>query len=306
MPRVGMSARLPRSSADPWGAQPDGAACETVRADAEGLLRSLRNGDLEAIVLAGDEVPAPLPDELRVAACLPRTDPWAVWLSDTAPDRVDLPPGATVLTASDALRAQLLHVHPALEVQVVVQGEVEVEGGAVDVLRLCAERGAAGAVWPRDRLPEDTPPPRATYTVSEVTPDAGSGIRVVVVRADAPTPEPAVEDLAARAEWRAERAFVGVLNDALGDALDDALGAQGGAAVAALGRAGGATVTLVGVVATADGSRLLRLSAEGPIDNPESVGAALARTILRAGGAAILAACAGSDDPTDITGEERP
>jgi hydroxymethylbilane synthase len=213
---------------------------------------------------------------LEFAAILPRDEPWEVWVSARFPDLVDLPERARVAAGTALRRAQLLHARPDLEVVDLVSrgdplaelAESDARGDAGIVLAAAAPRATGRAA----RI-------RATFTASEFTPMAGQGALALAVRAgDAETSAIArlLDCPEARAEVAAERAFVA------------ALGPEGDLPLGAVARRRGGALTLVGVVATPDGDRLLRLGAEGSFEAPTALGERLAAIVLRSGGREIV------------------
>jgi hydroxymethylbilane synthase len=120
---------------------------------------------------------------------------------------------------------------------------------------------------------------RAVFTASELTPEPAQGALALLVRAD--DSESAaiarrIDDPGARAEIAAERAFAA------------AFAGERGLPVAAIARRRGPALVLVGMIATPEGERLLRLGAEGPVAQASALGERLAATVLRSGGREIL------------------
>jgi hydroxymethylbilane synthase len=219
------------------------------------------------------DLPTAIPDGLRIAAVPVRAEPWDAWVSARFPDLVDLPPGARVATGSMRRRAQILHEHPHLEV-VGIRGNIDTR------LATAEERGDAGIVLAAAGLRRSGRAERirGTFTASEMTPAPGQGALAIEVREDdvAAAAAERLDDPAARAEVTAERVFLAVL--------------EGGCTmpIGALGRVSGRGLTLVGMLATPDGERLLRLGTEGDADEPAALGESLARTMRRSGGQEIL------------------
>jgi hydroxymethylbilane synthase len=110
-------------------------------------------------------------------------------------------------------------------------------------------------------------------------PDAGQGILAVQVRANDPEAVDVVsriDDPAVRAEALAERAVL------------HAFGGGCKVPVAAHARLDGPILRLEGLVATPDGSRVVRATLDGPADAPEALGKALWDRLVAAGAEALL------------------
>jgi hydroxymethylbilane synthase len=122
------------------------------------LDEALLDGRIDAAVHSMKDLPTRMPDGI-VLACVPaREDPRDALIATRAKTLTDLPPGATVGTASLRRQAQTLHLRPDLKVQL-LRGRVEtrltkIENGAFDATylalaglkRLGLERHAASIV----------------------------------------------------------------------------------------------------------------------------------------------------------------
>ena len=104
------------------------------------LDEALLDGRIDAAVHSMKDLPTRLPDGI-VLACVPaREDPRDAFIATRAKTLMDLPPGATVGTASLRRQAQTLHLRPDLKVQL-LRGRVEtrlakIESGAFDATYL--------------------------------------------------------------------------------------------------------------------------------------------------------------------------
>jgi len=135
---------------------------------------------------------------------------------------------------------------------------------------------------------------RGTFSVSEMTPAPGQGALALEIREGETVLDGMlrrIEDPGSRAEITAERTFLATL--------------EGGChlPIGALARATPRALTLVGMIATVDGERLVRMGTEGAIDAPEALGESLAGSVLRAGGAEILEEIAAHGTPRADTGD---
>ncbi len=247
------------------------------------LERALLADEIDLAVHSLKDLPTATPGGLLLAAIPVREEPWDAWISPRFPDLVDLAPGARVATGSLRRRAQILNLYPHLEV-VGIRGNIDTR------LATAEERGDAGLILAAAGLRRigRAERIRATFSVSEITPSPGQGALAIEVRADDAATIAAVfplEDPIARAEVTAERAFLAALD--------------GGChlPIGALARVLGTRLTIVGMVATPDGDRLLRLGGEGRAADPAAAGEALAATIRRSGGQEILDALAEAPAP---------
>ena len=230
------------------------------------IVRALQEGEVDLAVHSAKDLPAADDEGVAVAAVPPRADP-----SDLLVTREPtLPEGAIVGTSSLRRRAQLLALRPELRL-VEIRGNVDrrlrkLEDGEVDGVVLAA----AGIA----RLGA-TPP---SSEVLPIVPAPGQGCLAVQARVDdGATREAAawLDDPDSRVAFEAERSVMARLG--------------GGCALplGALATVAGDTVRLVAVVATPDGSRIVR--AESEADTPEGAAAAASAELLAGGGGEILA-----------------
>jgi hydroxymethylbilane synthase len=125
----------------------------------------------------------------------------------------------------------------------------------------------------------------------DVLPQAGQGAIAVQCRVDDERTRRllgAIDDDASQRALRAERAVLAALGGSCTvpvGALAEDVGSPGGAA----------TLRVSGLVASADGHTMIRLSREG--DEPEAVGLTVARALLEGGGAAIEGFDMGAAEP---------
>jgi hydroxymethylbilane synthase len=220
------------------------------------------------------DLPGDLPDGLVIAAVLERADPRDALLSLKASCLSDLPRGARVGTSSLRRQAQLLAARPDLRIEA-LRGNVDtrvrrLDAGELDAMVLaCA--GLIRLGW-ESRITE-----RLDAKIS--LPAVAQGVIGIECRsADARTVElvTVLEHGLTRIAMDAERAFA------------HRLGGSCQSPIAAHARIEGGGLTLDGLVAEPDGSRLLRGSLSGGIDDAAAVGTALAERILAAGAGALL------------------
>lgn len=235
---------------------------------------ALLGGQVDVGVHSLKDMPAALPAGLTLGAFPPREDPGDVLLT-RAPGGWDaLPAGAAVGTSSLRRRALVLARRPDLRTEP-IRGNVETRvdklaAGAYDAIVLAA----AGL----RRLGVD-PPHVTPLDVGEFVPAVGQGILAVEAReADREVLEllRRLDDTRSRSEALAERAFL------------SRLGADCHTPVAGHARIDGAALTLTGVVASLDGTTVLRAGATGPSREAERLGVALADELLAKGAKALL------------------
>ena len=185
-----------------------------------------------------------------------------------------LPPGALVATGSARRRAQLAYLRPDLvftELRGNMARRVAVgEDGSVSAV-VVAVAAMERLGW-ESRLSDVLDP-------VDVLPQAGQGAIAVQCRAD----DDDTRRLLGRDRPRAEPPGPARRAGGAGDARRELHGAGRG-----LRRGDGpgdATLRVSGLVASGDGRTVIRLTRRG--DDPEAVGAALARALLEGGGAAI-------------------
>jgi hydroxymethylbilane synthase len=221
------------------------------------------------------DVPAELPAGLVIAAVLARADPRDALVTNLKAARLeDLPNGARVGTSSLRREAQLRALRPDLRIEA-LRGNVDTrlrkldEGGMDAIVLACA-----GLI----RLGLET---RITARLDPTVclPAVSQGIIGIECRsADARTRAllSVLEDPHTRTSMEAERAFAA------------RLGGSCQSPVAAFAQLDKASITLVGLVAEPDGSRLLRDSLTGSIEKPAALGSQLAERILAAGAGPLL------------------
>lgn len=238
------------------------------------LERALHARDIDVAVHSLKDLPTEQDAGLALAAVGFREDARDVlvaprpWTLDT------LPEGATVGTCSLRRTAQLLARRPDLVIRP-LRGNVDtrirrVLAGEYDAVVLAAaglhRLGLASRIT--QYLPLDA-----------VLPAPGQGALAIQCRAeDGAVREEvaALDDGAARAATEAERAFL------------EGLGGGCTAPVAAYGRLEGGELILSGLVASPDGTRVIRLEERGPSRDGRALGLALAAAALAQGAEALL------------------
>jgi len=240
---------------------------------------ALLAGQVDVGVHSLKDMPAALPAGLTLGAFPPREDPGDVLLTRVPGGWDALPAGAAVGTSSLRRRALVLARRPDLRTEP-IRGNVETR---VDKLGAGAYEAIVLASAGLRRL--GLHPPHVTpLDVDEFVPAVGQGILAVEAReADREVLEllRRLDDTRSRSEALAERAFL------------SRLGADCHTPVAGHARIDGLALTLTGVVASLDGSTMLRAGATGPSREAERLGEALADELLAKGAKALLDASRG-------------
>ena len=241
---------------------------------------------IDLAVHSAKDLPAILPDGLTLASVLPREDPRdalvvsprAVYDRSGDPSSLaaSLGPSPRVGTSSGRRMAQLTHLFltPRFEA---IRGNLDtrlrkLDAGEYDVLVL-ATAGIRRLGCPH-RI-------SAALPVSLCVPAPGQGAIAVESRVDAAGARAAVErtnDATSMAAVRAERALVA------------ALGGGCQLPIGAVAELDGHDFTLHALVATLDGSRVLRRADRGPITEPDVLGERVAEQLLASGADEILEA----------------
>lgn len=238
------------------------------------LEEALQDGRADLAVHSIKDVPAELPAGLCLAAFLPPEDARDAFVSNRHAALKDLPQGAHVGTASLRRQSQLRAERPDLVVTD-LRGNVgtrllRMDEGKFDaVLLACAglKRLGLGA-----RI-------REALEVQRFIPAIGQGIIGIECREDD----------------SATRQLLELLNDKLSAtritaerALNRALGGSCRSPVAGHAVIHGAKLTLNGLIAAPDGSRIIRQQIEGQASVAVDLGRELASRLLGAGGREIL------------------
>ncbi len=236
----------------------------------------LRRGELDLAVHSLKDLPTENASDVSIGAVCLRDDVRDCLVSRDGLTLAELPDGAVLGTSSLRRSAQLRPLHPGLELRS-IRGNVDtrirkVRAGEYDatvlaaagVRRLGLEAEVAEWLEPASLLPA---PGQGALAVQCREGDD----RILELLG-------AIDDAQVRATTLAERTFL------------RALGGGCAAPVAALAspcndQLQGSFVRLVALVASPDGSQLVRLTGEG---EPEEVGARLAREALAAGADRIL------------------
>lgn len=236
-----------------------------------------RNVDL--VVHSLKDLPTVDDDRVRLAAVPPRSDPRDALVARDGLTLGELPRGSTVGTGSPRRAAQLHALGLGLDV-VAIRGNVDtrlskVRSGEVDavvlaragLLRLGRDDEVTEIIDPIQMLPA---PGQGALAVEVASTSLGLGDDIADALDDGPS----------RAAVTAERALL--------RALEAGCSAPVGGLADIAEADDGLELWLRGVVVSPDGSRLVRLSSSGPVDDPDSVGRLLAEHLLAAGADSIM------------------
>jgi hydroxymethylbilane synthase len=239
------------------------------------LETALHEGEIDLAVHSLKDVPVEESPGLALTTIGAREDPREVLISASGWSLETLPLGAAVGTCSTRRAAQLLAVRPDLRLPP-LRGNVDTRvrkalAGEFDAIVIAAagvhRLGLASSIG--EYLPLEV-----------MLPAPGQGALAVQCRADdAALLETlrGLENAAVRSATGAERGFL------------EGLGGGCAAPIAALGRVEGGRLRLHGLVASADGRRVLRVTANEPVAEGRRLGLALAAEARARGAEALLA-----------------
>lgn len=220
------------------------------------------------------DVPYELPAGFVLAAVLDRHDPRDALVSAKYPTLSELPMGAVVGTSSLRRQAQLLNRRPDLQVKS-LRGNVntrlkKLDNGEYDAIILAT--AGLERLGMADRIAQ-------RISVSDSLPAVGQGVVAIECREGDERCLAAMQKLhhlPTQQLITAERTF------------SEALAGSCQLPMAANAVADGDTLRLDGLVASADGTQLLRENLTGNASEPGKLGAALAQSLMDAGAGAIL------------------
>lgn len=239
------------------------------------LEQLLLQGDIDLAVHSLKDVETSIPEGLTIAAIPEREDPRDALCSRTGGTLDDLPGRARVATSSSRRRAQLLSTRPDLQIQS-VRGNIDTRlrklaEGEFDGL-IMAVAGLIRMGW-QDKISQYLP-------ADMYMPAPGQGALAVECRADEPgllALLKGIEHVPSRAAVAAERAFL------------SALGGGCLIPVGALATVQDDVIILRGMVAAADGRRIIREKECGSIETGYDIANRLADKMRSLGAEEILA-----------------
>ena len=227
---------------------------------------SLLNGEIDLAVHSFKDLPTSITEGLAIAAITEREDARDVLVTRWRAPLAEIPVGARIGTGSLRRAAQLKALRPDLNI-LPIRGNVETR------LRKAMTQDYDGVVLAAAGLHrlEVTQHAPQYLPLDSFLPAAGQGALAVEARADA---DEALEIALAADHWAtrvavtAEKAFL------------EALGGWCLVPIGVHGEVDGDLLKLRGMVATPDGSRVLRSEATGSAAQSEEVGRELANSIL--------------------------
>lgn len=240
---------------------------------------ALLAGRVDIAVHSLKDMPAELPGGLEIGATPRREDPRDAWISADGRRIEDAPAGARIGTGSLRRGLQVKRVVPQAEI-------VPIRGNLDTRIRKIVSEKLAGVIVAAAGLGRMGWADRATQVLEPdiMLPAVGQGIIAVEMRsADGGIRDilKGIDDADAGLAARAERAFLRKLGG----------GCQ--LPVAAYAENRGGRLRIRGLVGSPDGSAAICDEAEGPNEDAEAMGAAVAERILRAGGRELLDAVYG-------------
>ncbi|MBE7563162.1 hydroxymethylbilane synthase [Acidithiobacillus sp. HP-6] len=218
------------------------------------------------------DVPALQPEGLEIAAIMAREDVRDAFVSNTVHHPEELAPDARVGSSSLRRRAQLLQKYPQLQVD-------DLRGNVATRLRKLDEGQYSAIILAVAGLKRLQLHERITYAipVGQSLPAVGQGAVGIEIRTDDMATRELLQPLMDQPTWQcvlAERS------------MNRILGGDCRLPVAALAEWQGQKLFLRGLVASPDGSRLLRAEASGT--DPVALGQEVADQLLAQGAAAII------------------
>lgn len=238
------------------------------------LETALLDGRADLAVHSLKDVPVDLGSPFALPVILERADPCDAFVSNNYASLDELPAGAVVGTSSLRREAQLRELFPHLVVKP-LRGNLDtrlgkLDRGDYDAIILAAvgltRLGLSGRI-------------RSRLSVADSLPAAGQGalgIEILEQRSDLYALLYPLHHAHTAACALAERAVSRVL------------GGSCQVPLAAYATVHGHTLTIQGLVAKPDGSRIVRAHQSGSIDHAESLGEAVARQLLEQGARDIL------------------
>lgn len=255
------------------------AAVSLVQSGTKGLFikeieEALLDGSADIAVHSLKDLPVEQPDGLSIAAVPPREDARDVLISRDGQKLEDLPPGSRAATSSLRRQSQLRHLRPDLEV-IPIRGNVDtrlrkLEDGGCEALVMAA--AGIHRLGFQARIAE-------YFSPECMCPAAGQGALAIEIRKGDEKAERAVTPLDHPLSHRAVRAERAMLRR---------LGGGCQTPIAAHATVKGDGLAIIGVVASPDGAKLIRVSGQGAAGDPEAAGERIAEKLLEQGAEAIL------------------
>ena len=235
---------------------------------------ALLTGDIDLAVHSLKDLPTELPAGLCIAAIPAREDPRDVLITSTGLSLESLPKGAKIGTTSPRRKAQLLYIHPDVQV-------VDVRGNVDTRLRKLHETDLDGIILAAAGIKRLLEPEIITqfFDTEQMVPAVGQGALAIETREGDSRVEKLIaplNDRRAAAEITAERAVL----ESLGGGCQVPIGAY------AKHIDGG--LSLVGAVCHPEGSLRIMERATGTPDTAKHLGAVVAEKLKNSGATELL------------------
>jgi len=242
---------------------------------------AMLQGEVDLAVHSMKDVPAELPEPLHLGIVSKREDPRDAFIAVKYKSLQELPQGATVGTSSLRRKAQIAHLRPDLIIE-------DLRGNVETRLRKLDEGKYAAIILASAGLNRLGLAARVVsyFDKNEMLPAVAQGaVGIELRKADQDLLDGLMflDDRETAIRVRGERAFLKRL--------------EGGCQVPIAGFAelDGETLSLTGLIAEVDGSRILKKSKTGNAADAEKMGTNLAEELLDMGGRDILAKVYGWD-----------
>ncbi|WP_123041308.1 hydroxymethylbilane synthase [Cohnella candidum] len=240
--------------------------------------QALLDGEIDLAVHSLKDMPFELPEGLTLGAIPKREDPRDAFIGRTASSLEELPSGARVGTSSLRRGAQLQAARPDLRIES-IRGNIDtrlrkLEDDGLDAILLAAA-GLHRMGW-KERIDSYLPP-------EVCLPAVGQGALAIECRSDDKVVLnllSLIHDPVTAKAVEAERRLLGLLNGGCQVPI-------GAYAVIGQDDPANGEVSLTGMVASPDGTRILKETASGT--DPSEVGQKVAEALLARGADAILA-----------------
>jgi hydroxymethylbilane synthase len=272
-PDAEVSVKIIKTSADkdPTASIRSGSAIGVFVREIE---QALLNREIDLAVHSMKDLPTQMPDGLKIAAVPEREDAHDAMISEKAKNLFGLPPNSRIGTGSVRRQSQILALRPDLKVAD-VRGNIDtrlnkLESGSYDALILaCAGLNRLGL---QNKITD-------ILDFKDMLPAPGQGALAIQIRKDDWRVEPFAAALNHGPSYAAvfsERAFL------------HQMGGGCNVPVAAYARKMNNSILIEGMVASPDGSVIIRDSVRESLESADQAAAALADAILARGGSKIL------------------
>ncbi len=239
------------------------------------LEEELLSGGIDMAVHSMKDMPTELPERLVIGAVTRRLDPRDVFISRDGRELHSLEKGGIVATSSLRRKAQVMARNPEIDI-------VDIRGNVQTRIRKMRESGhITGIILARAGLIRLGLEDEITHIIPAeyMLPAVGQASLAIEIREDDSRARNLLEkinDDNSEKEISSEREFLATL--------------QGGCQVPIAGyaRINGNTITVDGLVASLDGTRIIRDTLSAPAESWRDVGGELAERLLGAGAAEIL------------------